>query len=48
MKEAIGCALNVYKDKFTFDAMRKSAMQSDFSWAKSSEKYLKMYKELVG
>ena len=47
MKEAINCALNVYKDKFTFNAMRKSAMNADFSWKKSSEKYLQMYKELL-
>lgn len=48
MKEAINCAIGVYKDKYTFNAMRKSAMESDFSWKKSSEIYLKMYKELVG
>ena len=47
MKEAINCALNVYKDKYTFNAMRKSAMNTDFSWKKSSEKYLHMYKELL-
>ena len=47
MKEAINCALNVYKDKFTFNAMRQSAMNADFSWKKSSEKYLQMYKELL-
>lgn len=48
MKEAINCAIGVYKDKYTFNAMRKSAMESDFSWKKSSEIYLNMYKELVG
>lgn len=48
MKEAINCAISVYKDKYTFNAMRKSAMNSDFSWKKSSEQYLKMYRELVG
>ena len=47
MKEAINCALNVYKDKFTFNAMRKSAMNTDFSWKKSSEQYLQMYRELL-
>ena len=47
MKEAINCAIGVYKDKYTFNAMRKSAMNSDFSWKKSSEQYLNMYRELV-
>lgn len=48
MKEAINCAIGVYRDKFTFNAMRKSAMNSDFSWKKSSAEYLQMYKELAG
>ena len=47
MKEAINCAIGVYNDKYTFNAMRKSAMESDFSWKKSSEIYMNMYKELV-
>lgn len=47
MKEAIGCAIGVYKDKYTFNAMRKSAMESDFSWKKSSQEYLKLYKSLL-
>jgi len=47
MKEAINCAIEVYKDKFTFNAMRKTAMNADFSWKKSSEEYLKLYKDLI-
>ena len=47
MKAAIECAIGVYKDKYTFDAMRKSAMDADFSWAKSSKEYLKLYHELI-
>ena len=47
MKEAIDCAIGVYKDKYTFNAMRKSAMESDFSWRKSSQEYLKLYKGLL-
>lgn len=46
MMEAIHTALNVYKDKFTFNAMRKSAIKSDFSWKKSAEQYLEMYHKL--
>ena len=47
MKGAIECAMEVYKDKFTFDAMRKSAMNADFSWNKSAKKYLELYKSLA-
>ena len=48
MMQAVNCAIEVYKDKYTFNAMQKTAMEADFSWKKSSEEYLKMYKELVG
>lgn len=48
MIDAINCAMYVYKDKYTFNAMRKSAMEADFSWKKSSAEYLKMYRELCG
>ena len=47
MLGAIDCALSVYKDRYTFNAMRKSAMDSDFSWKKSSVEYLKLYKSLI-
>jgi len=46
MCEAINCALEVYQDKYTFNAMRNSAMNSDFSWKRSAKEYLKIYKEL--
>ena len=48
MMQAVNCALGVYQDKYTFDAMRKTAMSKDFSWKKSSEQYLNLYKELTG
>lgn len=47
MKGAIQCALEVYKDKYTLDAMRKSAMESDFSWKESAKKYLELYRNLM-
>lgn len=47
MKEAIDCAIGVYHDKYTFNAMQKSAMESDFTWKKSAEEYLKLYKSLL-
>ena len=46
MKGAIQCALEVYKDKYTLNAMRESAMKADFSWTESSKKYLELYKSL--
>ena len=47
MKDAILCAMNVYKDKYTLNAMRTSAMKADFSWKESAKKYLEMYRALV-
>ncbi len=47
MKDAICCAINVYEDKYTLNAMRKSAMQADFSWKESAKKYLEMYNSLL-
>ena len=46
MKGAIQCALEVYKDKYTLNAMRESAMKADFSWTESSKKYLELHKSL--
>ena len=47
MRGAIKCALEVYKDKYTLNAMRKSAIKSDFSWKESAKRYLEMYKGLI-
>ena len=47
MVDAIKCAMYVYSDKYTLNAMRKSAMEADFSWKKSSLQYLQMYKDLA-
>ena len=47
MCDAINCALGVYHDKYTFNAMRESAMKADFSWKKSAKEYLKIYHELA-
>ena len=47
MKDAILCAMYVYKDKYTLNAMRESAMKADFSWKESAKKYLEMYKSIV-
>jgi starch synthase len=47
MMEAVRTAIGVYSDKYTLNAMRKSAMESDFSWKKSAKKYMDIYKELT-
>lgn len=47
MLEAIKCAIRVYKDKYTFNAMQKTAMNADFSWEKSSQSYLGLYRNLT-
>jgi starch synthase len=46
MLNAIKCALYVYSDKYVFNAMRKSAMEADFSWKRSAKQYLDMYREI--
>ncbi|MBR6162426.1 glycogen synthase [bacterium] len=46
MLEAINCAINVYKDHKTWKCVQKSAMEYDYSWDKSAEKYLEVYRSL--
>ncbi len=46
MLDAIKCAIWVYQDKFTFNAMRKTAMEADFSWTKSAKQYLEIYSQI--
>ena len=46
MLNAIKTALWVYQDKYVLNAMRKSAMEADFTWEKSAKEYMKLYKEL--
>ena len=45
--DAISCAMDVYKDKYTFNAMRKSAMETNFTWEDSVKKYYNIYQSLV-
>ena len=47
MMSAINCALSVYQDKYTFNAMQKTAMTKDFSWKKSAVEYMNVYKEIT-
>ena len=46
--DAIKRAESVYQDKYTFNAMRKSAMEADFTWDKSAKKYMDVYKQICG
>jgi len=39
-------ALEVYKDSAEWRALRKRAIDSDFSWKKSAEKYIELYKNI--
>ena len=44
---AVDAALAVYKRKATCRAMAKNAMKADFSWQKTAEGYLEIYKSLL-
>lgn len=43
----ISNALELYKNKPVYEEMVLSAMQTDFSWTKSAEKYYELYKEVI-
>ena len=47
MLQAINCANSVFADKYTFNAMQKTAMEADFSWKRSTKEYLNLYKSLI-
>ena len=47
MLNAIKCALSVYPDKYTLNAMRKTAMEKDYSWHDSAIEYKKVYEDLL-
>ena len=44
---AINRALKVYENKKLFNESRKKAMEKDFSWSASAEKYLRLYNDLL-
>ena len=48
MLDAIGRALNDYKNKDIWPGRVKTAMQCDFSWGLSAGKYIDLYKQLTG
>jgi starch synthase len=41
-------ALEMYKSKTQWDALRKNAMEQDWSWEKSACKYIELFKSVLG
>lgn len=48
MLDAVKRAIDLYYDKPNWRQLRKNAMSKDFSWNNPADKYIEMYKELVG
>ena len=48
MMDCIRYALDIFKDKKDWPVIVKNAMNADFSWDKSAEKYVQAYKESLG
>lgn len=46
-KEAVSRALQLYQNKKEFSRMVSKVMKLDFSWTKSAEQYLELYKSLT-
>ncbi len=47
MLNAIHRALGVYRSEEDYTAVRRRAMETDFSWGKSANEYIRMYKALT-
>ncbi len=45
--KAIYEALGAYKDQKLWSRIMQNAMSQDFSWTKSAQAYLELYKQLV-
>ncbi len=46
MKDAVGRAVELFKDKEKWNALTKKVMETDFSWDVSAKEYLKLYNDL--
>ena len=44
---SVEAALAVYENKSEWEALRKRAINSDFTWQKSAEKYIQIYNNLI-
>ena len=47
MLNAIHRALGVYHSEEDYTAVRRRAMETDFSWGKSANEYIRMYRALT-
>ena len=47
MKDAVGRAVELFDDKKNWSALCKKAMETDFSWSASANKYIALYNELA-
>jgi starch synthase len=47
LNKAIDRALKLYQDKETYGKMVENAMEKDFSWKKSAQKYKELYEKVV-
>jgi glycosyltransferase involved in cell wall biosynthesis len=48
LRGAISEALELYQDKTAWNALKKQAMEADFSWNASAAVYMDMYRQLTG
>ena len=48
LRGAISEALELYQDKKAWNALKKQAMEADFSWNASAAVYMDMYRQLTG
>ena len=47
MKDAVGRAVELFDDKEKWRLLCKKAMETDFSWSASAEKYIALYNEIA-
>lgn len=47
MKDALGRAVSLFKDKEKWNALTKKVMEIDFSWRASAREYLRLYNDLA-
>ncbi len=47
MKDAVARAVELYHDKKKWTALVKTAMETDFSWKVSANKYIEMYRNVI-
>ena len=48
LRQAMADAIELHKDPKKWSALRRSAMNADFSWDVSAKEYLEMYRQLAG